>query len=71
MNLFHKSARVRIAQSAGLFGLVALFAVAGHLASSAVTIRTTSWESCEPGLMRRSVALLNPLEALVPWKEQP
>ncbi len=57
MNVLHRTARVRMAHSAGLFGLTALFAVAGHLASCAVTIRTNPWESCEPGLMRWSVAV--------------
>ena len=70
MKVLNRTAKMQMAHSAGLLGFATL-SVVGHLASSAVTIRTTSWKSCEPGLVRWSVAVPNLLEALLPWKEQP
>ncbi len=66
-----RTARLRAAQAGALMAFAALIVVAGELASSAVTVKSDAWESCEPGIVRWSIVFHNPLEAFVQWKEQP
>lgn len=70
MNSIYRTAMLRVAQAGVLLAFAALFIVAGQLASSAVTIKADAWESCEPGIVRWSIELHNPMQTLVPWKEQ-
>ena len=65
-----RTAPLRLAQAGVLIAFAALFVVAGQLASSAVTIKSDAWESCEPGIVRWSIEFHNPLQRLDAWEEQ-
>ena len=70
MTSIFQTAMLRVAKAGLLLAFAALFVVAGQLASSAVTIKSDAWESCEPAIVRWSIEFHNPLETLVPWEEQ-
>ena len=70
MNSILRTAALRVGQAGVLMAFAALFAVAGQLASSVVTLKPDAWESCEPGFVRWSIQFHKPFEIFFEWKEQ-